>query len=106
MVAALLIKFVGLFVVFSVTINVRIESAVAFLLFPTDIDDIFIFTVLGSFFFESTTGFSVIIKGTFTAGQSLKKNAQYAVFVFTIVPLSDNTVTLVSYLKIALKRRP
>lgn len=28
--------------------------------------------MLGSFFFESTTGFSVIIKGTFTAGQSLK----------------------------------
>lgn len=139
-VAALLFYIVGPLVVFSATINVRIEPAVAFLplffyaicslaawiglkvfvprwhdatgnilaftaatgntgyfgialallLFPPDIADIFIFTVLSSFFFEATTGFYVTAKGMFTARQSLGKVLRLPVLYAFIVALILN----------------
>ena len=45
----------------------------ALLLFAPEVADIFIFAILGSFFYESTTGFYITAKGTFTAAESLKK---------------------------------
>jgi len=47
--------------------------ALALVLFEPAIADIFIFTVLASFFYEATTGFYITAKGTFTALESFKK---------------------------------
>lgn len=45
--------------------------ALAVIIFPPEVADIFIFTVLASSFYESTTGFYITAKGSFTARQSL-----------------------------------
>ncbi len=47
--------------------------ALALVFFEPAIADIFIFTVLASFFYEATTGFYITAKGTFTALESFKK---------------------------------
>lgn len=47
--------------------------ALALLLFEPKIADIFIFTMLASLFYESTTGFYVTAKGSFSARESLGK---------------------------------
>jgi len=47
--------------------------ALALILFEQRLADIFIFTVLGSLFYETTTGYYVTAKAKFTARQSLKK---------------------------------
>lgn len=47
--------------------------ALALVLFEPDLANIFIFTVLASFFYEATTGFYITAKGAFTAAESLKK---------------------------------
>jgi len=45
----------------------------AIIFFPTYLADIYIFTVLASLLYESTTGFYVTAKGNFTVKQSLQK---------------------------------
>lgn len=45
----------------------------AIIFFPPHLADIFIFTVLASLLYESTTGFYVTAKGNFTVKQSLQK---------------------------------
>ena len=45
----------------------------AIIFFPPHLADIYIFIVLASFLYESTTGFYVTAKGKFTVKQSLKK---------------------------------
>ncbi|NQY86228.1 MAG: AEC family transporter [Colwellia sp.] len=45
----------------------------AIIFFPPHLADIYIFTVLASLLYESTTGFYVTAKGNFTVKQSLKK---------------------------------
>jgi predicted permease len=47
--------------------------ALALILFEQRLADIFIFTVLGSLFYETTTGYYVTAKGKFTARQSMQK---------------------------------
>jgi hypothetical protein len=47
--------------------------ALALIVFEPRVADIYIFTVLASFFYESTTGFYITAKGTFTARESLAK---------------------------------
>ncbi len=47
--------------------------ALALVLFEPPIADIFIFTVLASFFYEATSGFYITAKGTFTARESLNR---------------------------------
>lgn len=64
--------------------------ALATLVFPPEIADIFIFTVLGSFFFESTTGFYVTAKGSFTARQSLAKVVRLPVLYAFLAGLTAN----------------
>lgn len=48
----------------------------AIIFFPPSLADIYIFTVLASLLFESTTGFYVTAKGNFTVKESLKKIAR------------------------------
>lgn len=45
----------------------------AIIFFPPSLADIYIFTVLASLLYESTSGFYVTAKGNFTVAQSLKK---------------------------------
>lgn len=47
--------------------------ALALILFDPRVADIFIFTVLASFFYETTSGFYIAAKGRFTARESLGK---------------------------------
>lgn len=48
----------------------------AIILFPPYLADIYIFTVLASFLYESTSGFYVTAKGNFTLAQALNKMAR------------------------------
>ena len=45
----------------------------ALVLFSPELADIFIFTVLGAFFYEATTGFYITAKGSFPASESFQK---------------------------------
>ena len=45
----------------------------ALVLLPHELADIFIFAILGSFFYEATTGFYITAKGSFSAADSVKK---------------------------------
>jgi predicted permease len=47
--------------------------ALAVTLFPPPLADVFIFTVLASFFYEATTGFYITAKGSFSTRDSLEK---------------------------------
>lgn len=66
--------------------------ALALILFEPEIANIFIFTVLASFFYEATTGFYFTAKGNFTARQSLAKirrlPALYAFMLALLLNLS------------------
>ncbi len=65
----------------------------ALIIFEPQIADIFIFAVLGSFFYETTTGYYVTAKGSFTGAESLQKvlrlPALYAFILALILNLSD-----------------
>lgn len=50
--------------------------ALAVILFEPALADIFIFMILGSFFYEATTGFYITAKGSFTTKESLAKVAK------------------------------
>lgn len=45
----------------------------ALILFEPEVADIFIFAILGSFFYEATTGFYITAKGRFSAAESVRK---------------------------------
>lgn len=64
--------------------------ALAMLLFEPAIADIFIFTILASFFYEATTGFYITAKGTFTARESLKKVIRLPVLYAFVLALILN----------------
>jgi hypothetical protein len=76
----------------------------ALILFPPELADIFIFTVLGAFFYEATTGFYITAKGSFTAAESLGKvfrlPALYAFILGILLNLSGAVLpeVLTSYL--------
>ncbi|WP_428026287.1 AEC family transporter [Arcobacter sp.] len=137
-IATLLIYILGPIVVFSATLSVKIDFAVAFLpiflfvfcsiiafgtlalfkntwsdptgnilafsagtgntgyfgiplaiiFFPPSLADIYIFTVLASLLYESTSGFYVTAKGNFTVKESLKKMSRLPIlyaFIFGII---------------------
>ncbi|PLY08245.1 MAG: transporter [Arcobacter sp.] len=139
-IATLLIYILGPIVVFSATLSVKIDFAVAFLpiflfvfssilafgtlalfknswsdptgnilafsagtgntgyfgiplaiiFFPPNLADIYIFTVLASLLYESTSGFYVTAKGNFTVGQSLKKMARLPILYAFILGIILN----------------
>lgn len=62
----------------------------AIIFFPTELADIYIFTVLASFLFEGTTGFYVTAKGNFTVKQSLQKIVKLPVIYAFILGLVLN----------------
>lgn len=66
--------------------------ALAILIFDPYLADVFIFTVLASLFYESTTGFYITAKGTFSTKESLVKVARlpalYAFITALILNLS------------------
>lgn len=62
----------------------------ALLLLEPPVADIFIFTVLASFFYEATTGFYVTAKGSFTARQSLAKVFRLPAFYAFLLALLLN----------------
>ena len=66
--------------------------ALALILFEPRVADIYIFTVLASFFYESTTGFYITAKGRFTARESLAKVLRlpvlYAFFLALVLNLT------------------
>ena len=127
-VATLLIYILGPIVVFSATLSVKIDMAIAFLpiflfifcsiiafttlaifknswkdptgntgyfgiplaiiFFPPWLADIYIFTVLASLLYESTSGFYVTAKGNFTVKEALKKMSRLPIlyaFILGIV---------------------
>jgi len=60
----------------------------AIILFPPALADIYIFTVLASLLYESTSGFYVTAKGNFTVAQALKKMSRLPIlyaFVLGII---------------------
>ncbi|WP_419768094.1 AEC family transporter [Arcobacter sp.] len=141
-IAALLIYILGPIVVFSATLSVKINFAVAFLpiflyifcsvlafgslylfknswsdptgnilafsagtgntgyfgiplaiiFFPPALADIYIFTVLTSLLYESTTGFYVTAKGNFTVSQALKKMSKLPILYAFILGIILNLV--------------
>jgi len=62
----------------------------AVIFFPPELADIYIFTVLASFLFESTTGFYVTAKGNFTVKQSLMKIVKLPIIYAFILGLLFN----------------
>lgn len=70
--------------------------ALSLILFEPEIADIFIFTVLASFFYEATTGFYITAKGSYSAKESLGKVFRlpviYAFFAALILNLSGATL--------------
>lgn len=62
----------------------------AIIFFPSELADIYIFTVLASFLFEGTTGFYVTAKGNFTVKQSLQKIIKLPVIYAFILGLVLN----------------
>lgn len=139
-IATLLIYILGPIVVFSATLSVKIDFAVAFLpiflfifcsiiaflslaifknswndatgnilsfsagtgntgyfgiplaiiLFPAQLADIYIFTVLASLLYESTSGFYVTAKGNFTVAQALKKMSRLPILYAFILGIILN----------------
>ncbi|MFV0437258.1 MAG: AEC family transporter [Desulfopila sp.] len=64
--------------------------ALAVIIFPPAVADIFIFTVLASFFYESTVGFYIAAKGSFTPRQSLGMVARLPVLYAFVLGLACN----------------
>lgn len=62
----------------------------AIIFFPPHLADIYIFTVLASLLFESTTGFYVTAKGNFTVKESLKKISRLPLIYAFIAGISLN----------------
>lgn len=62
----------------------------AIILFPTHLADIYIFTVLASLLYESTTGFYVTAKGNFTVAEALKKMSRLPILYAFILGIILN----------------
>jgi predicted permease len=60
------------------------------ILFEPEVANIFIFTVLSSFFYESTTGFYITAKGSFSAQESLGKVLRLPILYAFVVALVLN----------------
>ena len=59
--------------------------ALAIILFEPAVANIFIFSILGSFLYESTSGFYITAKGSFTTKESLKKVSKLpALYAFSL----------------------
>lgn len=67
--------------------------ALALVLFEPPIANIYIFTVLASFFYEATSGFYITAKGTFTAKESLIKVVRLPVLYAFLLGLSLNLLS-------------
>lgn len=66
----------------------------AIIFFSPELADIYIFTVLASFLYESTTGFYVTAKGNFTVKQSLQKIVKLPIIYAFILGLICNVLGL------------
>lgn len=62
----------------------------AIILFPPHLADIYIFTVLASLLYESTTGFYVTAKGNFTVAEALKKMSRLPILYAFILGIILN----------------
>ncbi len=64
--------------------------ALSLILFEPEVANVFIFTVLASFFYESTTGFYITAKGEFSAQESLGKVLRLPVLYAFLAGLALN----------------